>query len=518
MQVSIKINGITVEDYQNLNKNLIDFIFAVESMATIKYDMNFDNYNVYEDNFVETALENTIGHVLANEDSVAWDAIKNTAKVARSVGKAVGKGYGASKQTWKATKLNWVTKYKPLLLKVFRLLGDQMTKLWNVFKQYDKRYQELGKKIPNINKFFSKSMGSIPDMKITYHEFDAGALAGCLKVLESYETFSQTIYTDKYLFNGQNKNMDIPTITNAIKTNKPKEILSAIDTLNAGLARFNQFGELTLPYLIWNSDGYRKWFINKVDAKIIKDAVKQKVTVSEFVKTMILRNQVVNKYTSNNIHNFKQDMFDGKRGFLNLVESIINNSVLQKTLEKSGGSIKKETDNSIRELSEAINAAKDMAKKSDDTKKANAKENDNPNEQKELTGDKKIDKEKKEVDRELGELTQEAVIEVLGFEAWSDLFQRKSNVSESELNKDDEGNQKEGTSSNQQTDNSEQPQDTYSVENLAGVYLKLWIQLQGKMASCYSNIARGVLAASYEIIKEAEACVNLIEQSMKPAD
>ena len=473
--MKIRIDGITLDQYAKTENRFEELKYSLENIEFAEYD-KFDK-------LVD----------ISNEDSILGDLVKGTVKGTFKSVKYGVKGVRAANRQWTYMKNNW-EKIKPQLIKVLKDMSIGLGNMWHKYLQFDEKYKELGKKISNIINFSVNQMQTMPSVKLVWHKFNAVLLKGIIDLVSNWFNFVNAIINgssdaSSRIFQGTGNKQPIPqNIVNALKRDDLDLAREMIQDFSKGIANLNQNGDLTIAYIL---DKIFKWNIKWNAPKETKKAAKgNNVTLSEYIKDAILGDLVEKEYGDGNKQEFVKDMTGSKGAYLYLVASILNNDVLADALKKGGASTKKGTDAMVKSLDTLMK-------------------------QSELVEKIKADKENKAAEAKMKQEERAGKSQVID----NDDEDNDSNISSNMY----EAGQQFGSSSNSNqkmqegtyNDNSD-PEASLSnagIADLADLFAKNYVIFITKLSNTYANLVRGILAATYEIIAEADSIIDVIETS-----
>lgn len=473
--MKICIDGLSLDQYKRSS--------YIEEFNIFLENQQFINYNESDD-LITPLIDD---EDLAMEDSMAWDMVKGAWKGTKGTIKAGVKGYGEVNRQWTKAKNRWAD-IKPRILKMVREFGQSLQNLWHKYMKYDQKYKELGQKIQQIIRFSVTSLTELPPVTFNYHHFNVKALLDTLEYIKSYDVFFNTVFdpsknifgsTSKLGLGQADKAYTIPMT--AIENGNLQELQSICDELSQVIANLSDAGDVTIVQKLFTALGYKPGlFFNKSSDKLLnanqrEQVAKNEYSASEYTKLIILGEQITKTYNNENLQEFKTDMV-GNGGFLQLVASMVNNNVLSGALRSSGETVKKETDKMMKAFNEIMQKAEKKASENAAAKaKAEAESQANTQSQNNVDANLKTNSAQTTAERNNAGKTPE--FKSLG----------------------DEGDIEEGAG-------------TMTIDGLAELYTRNMTILFTKIAATYQMIIKGVLAATYQIISEADEITYLIER------
>lgn len=463
--MNIKIDGLTLTQYKDSDM-LDELHIAIESIEPMSYT-RFDELATLDTN----ELDDYFG-----SEALIWDAVKTSYKVAKNTAKAGKATYRAANRQVDNLKRKWA-QYKPILIKMIKGLGNSLSMLWAKFAKYDKQYLELGKKIRDIIDYKINQITNFPAVTLIYHAFNAKLMKGYIELISDYEQFFNVIKAHKELFDGD-LCMEAVEFTQLVKKKDKATIKRRLASMSTGMERLNAYGELTIPAVIARTSFFRELF-NGVDRELARARSNNSMKLADYVKASILRDEIKREYSATpaSKNDFKRDMIDNN-GYLTLMATILNNGVLADALKKGGASIKKDTDEMIRRLEEAAKTAEQEARSEE---AVGANPNDNS---------------------------------ISSINPMADNNQNSSSGNNVQ-NMEEDVEKKGPTFGGDEQLNEELQQNTADdITSLTDQYIRLYTALLNKIGTAYTAIVRGVLMASYELIKETGVIVQVIESAV----
>lgn len=460
--MNINIGGISMEQYNSTSCQFEELKYTLENFEVIPYDQ-FD--------------------FLGQEASILGDMIKGTVKATTGTVRMGVKGVKAANRQWSNLKNKW-NQIKPQIIKLLKQFALGLQNLWHKFLQYDKKYKALGAKINNIIQFSIRQMQVMPNVKLFYHMFNATFLKGLVDLVSNWPVFVSVI-VDGYkgkssgVFTGRELPMP-ENVAEAIKKNDLNKLRDLVQDFSNGIGRLNSKGELTLGLVFdrmfnWNVAAN---FPNELREK----ANTGKMGLAEYIKMGVLGEQVQKEYGNENKDEFVRDMTGGTDSYLRLVASILNNDILADALKKGGASTKKGTDLLVKELEAVMKNAEVQDK---------------------INADKAAQKEKMEERRTAqAEISQDMKDQAseIGGDRTGQVLDKGQNFGQISDLQNGIGNSGGGAQ-----------EDT--IAGLADLYSKNYVIFITKLSNTYGNLVRGMLAATYEIISEADTIISTIEAS-----
>ena len=473
--MKIMINGITLDQYSKSESKYEELKYSLENIDIVDYD-EFDYLTV------------------SNEASILGDMIKGTVKGAFQTAKVGAKGVKMANKQWTNAKNNW-QKVKPQLIKVLKDMALNLTNMWNKFLKYDEKYKELGKKMNNIISFSLNQMQTMPDVRLSWHNFNAKLLKSIMDLVSNWFNFVSVIVNGSNgsgsgIFDGSGNMIPTPlNIANAIKQGNTDNVRTMVQDFSKGIANLNAKGDLTVAMVL---DRIFGWRINFGASKESRNLAKtNEIGLSEYVKDSILGEEVQKEYNNDNKEEFVRDMTGGEGSYLRLVSYILNNDIIADALKKGGASTKKGTDAMIKELNKLMD-------------------------QTEVAERVKADRDaKEEAAKKKEESSNKSVMDANNAE--------NKDQNKAEQNQMYEEGQQFGSSSNSKQMMNKGTYDSgdmnapsiedASLSDLVDLYSKNYIIFITKLSNTYANLVRGILSATYDIISEADVIISMIESA-----
>lgn len=482
--MKICIDGLSLNQY-NKSSFMEEFGLFLENQQFIDYNSS--------DDLIEPLLgDNTA--LAMEDDSMVADIVKTGFRATRGAIRTGVKGYQAANKQWGKVKNKWAD-IKPRILKLVREFGQSLQNLWHKFMKYDQKYKELGQKIQQIVQFSINSLTELPPVTFTYHQFNVDVLKDMLEYIGQYDTFFNYIFSPDVGIVDRNSRLGIGkgadsyvNVFNAVKANNIAEMQAINEELSHVIARLSDSGDATIVKAFMTARKYAgidimgmKFTKGNPDNMLNKSSRERSdanaISASEYVKVAILGAEITKTYNNQTVQEFKDDMV-GNNGFLRLVASMVNNNVLSGALKSSGKSIKTETD----KMMTAFNKSMQEAQKIDEstTNAQNAQQGNN-------------------VDANLKSNSAQTTAERNAA--------NKNGTDGTGMNDNgpqfaslgDKGDVDEGAGS-------------ASMGSLTEMYVRSMTVLFTKVAATYQMMIKGVLAATYEIISEADMITYTIER------
>lgn len=333
--------GLETEDMVNI----IGYSLGVESL---NIPINVYNYELI--NELGGGLEGVPTDII----KMGWRATKGTVNTVHKAHKAMYKGA-------KQLSSKWNTNIKPLIMKFLKEFQSQLQIMWGKFRKYDKLYTKLGKEINSVTQVYGKQMNSMRAVSIFYHKFNPNALKGYAEAIKDYNAFMGAITGSTELFGG--KFVPPKEFANYLRSKNIAKAKECVDSMSEGMSKLNSRGDLAFAYAIINDNDknvsksnfrkIRECFTGPEPEQILKTAIKNKSPLVEFVQVSILRKEIEGKYNEKDVNKFKNDML-GNAGFLTIMNSILNNQIIEKVLNGGGKSIKEQTREDMAAMEEIV--------------------------------------------------------------------------------------------------------------------------------------------------------------------
>ena len=476
--MKICIDGLSLDQYHKSS--------FMEEFNLFLENQQFIDYNESDDLIVPLIDETDI----AMEDNMVWDIVKGGYRVTKGAIKMGAKGYQAANRQWGNVKNRWAD-IKPRILKLVREFGQSLQNLWHKFMKYDEKYKELGQKIQQVIQFSINSLTELPPVTFNYHIFNVDILLAILDYIKSYDVFFNEIFDSKIGIVDNNSKLGLGKADGAYQTARDAIAKNDKDTLNAicqelsqVIANLSDGGDATIIRKFMTAKGWAGKFLwmnyssdNILNQTSRERSDKNNISASEYVKAVILGEAVTKSYTSQNLQEFKNDMV-GNNGFLKLVASMVNNNVLSGALKSSGGSIKKETDKMMKYFNDLMQQAQQLAAK-DLSAKQQAQQQNNP----------------------------EANLKTNSAQTTAERNATKNGL-------DGTGMKAQAPEFASLSGDGDIPDEagTMTADKLAELYVRNMTILFTKVAATYQMIIKGMLAATYEIISEADQITYTIDK------
>lgn len=486
----LSVNGLPIDSYSGDLTFLSEFKEGYESIDII--DLEQALY------IPEVGTENLI-----------WE----TAKLAGGLTKDFAKGaYKAQKQVGsmiKDARQHWNRVIKPMIHRILKEFQTQLQNMWAKYMKYDQKYKELGKEINSVINVFGDTITSIPKTRLKWHAFDAQTLVGYMQIIQSYDTYMKAIIDNKKLF--PNGMVSPKEFAKFAEVNDVRGAQNALNSLTEGIGNLNQFGELGMVKVFWEDKRSKFSVFSKFDNRLLKAAVDEKTSMTEFVEGTILRGVNEKTFDSSNVTEFRRDFIQGNGAYLQVMRNMLNNNVIANILTKGGNSIKKQTKEELSNMEAVVKIALDKQMKSQQNA-ANQNRNKQNNEDKvdpkqpqfndNVTDQLKNDEEKAKAQTKADQGGQEA---------FSDFFGSKSD------GKDSKPTAEKGDVKDRYENQYAPDADPVSIVELSDNYIQAYTLLMSKAAQNYSSIVRGTLAATYTLIKECTDVVAFVKSVAQKA-
>lgn len=448
--MKIKIGGVTLEEYNNSTR--------WEELGIVLDKPAYD-------------LEAEIQSVISNEGLVT-DMVVGGYKATKGVVNAGIKTYQGVSKGWSSIKTTWINN-RPAIIKMIKDFGMSLQDMWAKFMKYEETYNELGGKIDQVLKFTIPQMGSIPNMTLYWHDFDAMKLKQMTVVLSSYKSFYDAIVNSNVMKGKYISPEEMRNLVSGIRNEQDvQKLADRLAQYSEAIGELNSGGDLGFIKALdasfnWGLFG---WFgaISKKDAK--------NASLASVIKMSILGEQLKKTYSSDQKDTFVRDLAGGA-SLLNVVGSFLNNKVLADALKKGGPSVKTETDKMIKYLDQIMKEGIVKDKREEAQKEAEARA-------KERADKAKAEQEAKAQDEKEKKAEGGPSIEIPQFDTY--------------------GNQEGGV---------EQQEEGLNLDKLLEMYTQNQVLFFGKIGNGYGALMRGILSASYEIIGETSRVVSIIESS-----
>lgn len=468
--MKICIDGLSLDQYQK-SSYMEEFGIYLENMDVI------DPHEC--DDLIVPFMDETQNDV-AMEDSLAVDMIKGGWRASRGLYRAGTKSIDTVNREWTKLKNRW-SDIRPRIMKLVREFGQSLQNMWHKYLQYDKKYKELGMKIQQVIQYSIRSLTDLPSITLRYHQFNVETLKDILTYMGNYDLFWDEVMRacGGTALLGE-KNNKFQYATKVIQAPNIPELKRLNTQLSELVANLSNGGDATIIRNIMTNRGNGGSIlgINRtadrlLDKETRKESNQNNLNATEYLKLAILSQEQIKSYNSSNVEQFKQDM-TGPDGFLNLVASMVNNDVLSGALKSSGKTVKTETDKMMKWFDEIMSTAR----KHDENNAAKEQANQNNP----------------------------------GINAAT---QQKSSV----LNKNSDGtgmpDKPEFNSMNEKSDISDEAGQE-SITSLTEMFVRNMTVIFTKTAAAYQSVVKGVLAATYQIISEADQIISIIEGNTGP--
>lgn len=478
--MKICIDGLSLDQYKTST--------FTEELSIFLENQQFINYSESDDLIVP--LIDIDDENVAMEDSMVADIVKGGWRATKGAVKMGAQGYSMANKQWGNIKNRWAD-IKPRILKLVREFGQSLQNLWHKFMKYDEKYKELGQKIQQIIQFSITSLTELPPVSFTYHIFNVDILLAILNYIKSYDTFFNEVFDPSIGIVGRTSVLGLgkpdgpyQAAIKAIQTNDKNSLNAICRELSQVVSNLSDQGDATIIRKFMTAKGWAGRILwhkfssdNMLNEKSRERNDSNNISASEYVKAVILGESVTKSYNNQNLQEFKADMV-GNKGFLKLVSSMVNNNVLSGALKSSGGTIKKETDKMMKYFNDLMKRAQDVAAKELANQQAQNQQND-----------------------------PQANL--------------KTNSAQTTAERNAAKNGNDGTGMNDKapefaslSDNGDIPDDagTLTADKLAELYVRNMTIVFTKVAATYQMIIKGMLAATYEIISEADQITYTIDR------
>lgn len=479
--MKLRINGIETDNY------LGDLSFLSE----------------FKEGFENIIPIDTNDFVIGTEANLVWEVAKTAARASKDVATGVYKAQKEAGRHIKDAREHWNSTIKPAILRVLKEFQIQLQNMWAKYMKYDQKYKALGKEINSVINVLGKATTSFPRTKLSYHAFDVNTLVGYFEIVKDYDTFMKNIISNKSLFpNGMVGPKEFGQI---IERNDVVAGTNAVNALTEGVGNLNKFGELGMVKVFWEDKRSGINIFSKFDNNLLKAAVEEKASMTEFVEGTILRGLVNKTYDTSNINEFREDMLRGNGSYLQVMRNMLNNNIIANMLTKGGDSIKKRTKEELSNMETLVKMALDKQMKSQnktDVRNSNKPEEEQKEQRKPNFTDSTSDQLKNEQAKAEAQTKADKGEESM--EAFSDFFKETTdNSNEPTAEKGDVKDRYEGQYS--------PDSDPTSIVEVADNYIQAYTLLMAKASGNYSSIVRGALSATYTLIKETTQIVAFLK-------
>ena len=350
----------TLEDKYNRVVSFSNSLYlAVESGNII------DIENIEKEYGTEIAmLENVLKEsgVEVSTEGPVFGAIKAGYKVGKTMknaNKSISNGIKDGKRYYDSV-------IKPAIIKIVKSILSNLDELMMKLTGLSKRYKLLGDK---INTTMLSSIKQIPDnmnteIKLRMSNVESDVLLGYVTVVGDYNDFIDSVgnYCSK-LFKMPND------IYPYFKKEDSSSIEKTISDMSEGIGNLKKYGNITLPWIIYKSNRYTKFFRSFVEQVPNKKFLA--LSTSDFTKYSILQG------------NPKEYIFGGKglsgsklkkmlTAYLTLVSNILNKPIIIDALDngnKEMRKINKEVLKSLDMLAEIEYSSQEEDNEGDNTDK-----------------------------------------------------------------------------------------------------------------------------------------------------
>lgn len=484
----LNVNGLSIDNYSGDLSFLSEFKDGYENIKVIDL----------EKALYEPGTENLI-----------WESAKLAGRLTKDVAVAGYKAQRAAGNIIKDARQHWNRVIKPMIHKVLKEFQTQLQNMWAKYTKYDKKYKELGKEINSVINVFGDSITSIPKTRLSWHAFDANTLVGYMNIIQSYDTYMKAIIENKSLFpNGMVSPKDFARYA---ESNDVVSAKNAVAGLTEGIGNLNKYGELGMVKVFWEDKRSNFSIFSSFDNKLLKAAVDENTSMTEFVEGTILRGVNEKTFDSSNVNEFKQDFLRGNGAYLQVMRNMLNNNLIANVLTKGGNSIKKQTKEELSNMETVVKIALDKQMKSQqnaNTANRNARNND-----------EKVEPDKPEFNnnvadqlkREQEKAENQTKADQGTVESFADFFGRNSD------GKEEKPTAKKGDVKDRYEGQYSPDSDPISIVELSDNYIQAYTLLMAKASANYSSIVRGTLSATYTLIKECTDIVAFIKSCSQKA-
>lgn len=483
----LNVNGLSIDRYSGDLSYLSEFKDGYESIEIINL----------EQAIYEPATENLIWEGAKLAGGLTKDLAKGAIKAQRQAGNLI-----------KDARHHWNQTIKPMIHKILKEFQTQLQNMWAKYMKYDKKYKELGKEINAAINVFGDSITSIPRTRISWHAFDASTLVGYMNIIQSYDTYMKAILDNKSLF--PNGMVSPKEFARYAETNDVVSAKNAVSSLTEGIGNLNQFGELGMVKVFWEDKRSDFSIFSKFDNRILKAAVDEKTSMTEFVEGTILRGINEKTFDSSNVNEFRRDFLQGNGAYLQVMRNMLNNNVITNVLTKGGNSIKKQTKEELSNMETVVKIALDKQMKSQQKAAASNRTATNEDDKKDVRKPDFTDNVSSQLKDEQNKAEAQTKADN-GSEAFADFFGRNSD------GKEEKPTAEKGDVKNRYDGQYSPDSDPVSIVEISDNYIQAYTLLMAKASANYSSIVRGTLAATYTLIKECTDVVAFIKSCASKA-
>lgn len=349
--MKIQMQGVSIS-YHNQYSDWVE-----ESLAVLQTIPEVDNYYA-----MDAFWNPEISLTSISQEGLVWDrlkagknVVKGTIKTGRSTYRELKKGVSKLKSEW--------ARIRPMLLRMLRELGERLSRMWAQFMKYDKKYIELGKKIHELLRTRIHLLTEAPSNTFYLHDFNAYFLKAVIDTVADFDAFWKEVKTNKYFFNGNFPEPD--TIKNLLQKQDRKGLEEALEQFKKGLEKLNEHGQFTILQYIDNRSWFTKYLARApfgADREAYKDKKEGSITLSKYMSVVLLGKELERIYKPTDLKTFKEDMA-GSKGFLTMMSTILNQSVVENAMSKGAKGLKQITDGIIKDMDSVIQQGIEETKK-----------------------------------------------------------------------------------------------------------------------------------------------------------
>ena len=473
--MKLMINGAYLEEVVNTEYGHEAEIFVNEMCSTTA---SFESF------LPEIEVENTgleaFGAVTGVGKTV-WKTARNATKAGKATAKFIKNNYKDFKLFLKNLYLK--------LQKIIKDLGVQLSARFARFMKVADRYKKLGNQVREILDFLGKATGEMPDINLSWHRFDPQLLKTMFDAVSNFDEYHERVIEAALIKVGRNNFPKVEDVKNAIDRNDPERIAKYSKILSEVMGYFNENKELSIVIGLGGGDF---------------DDIQRSALLIRMMKS--IGGTVANLFTGGKFKGWVEFMrVKGSKKFRN-----ISNDT-KKQIEKEGsmgvgaGAFLKEAilGEEIRKTYGKANVdefkADMLGKIGFLTLMSSILNNDlifNVLKSGSLSIKKKTDLELKEIQN----------IIKSSITAHDKSAKGSGNANSNEDNKDNNTDKKD-----------EESKEYGSVDQMSDTYIRLMGGILSRSCKDYSQIIAACLSSTFELVKETEAIVKLIQEQTTQA-
>lgn len=478
--MNFSINGVPLSEIENTQYGHEAELFA-NSMLECS-----NGFETLEQE-IETGELSIIDFEIGSEGLV-WNTVKAAGSAVKGTAKAGKKTAKFLRNSFKDFKV-FVKMLYDKLRKVIKELGNQLAARYTRFMKVADRYKKLGNQVREILDFLGKATGEMPDINLSWHRFDPQLLKTMFDAISNFDEYHERVIEAALIKVGRNNFPKVEDVKNAIDRNDPDKIAKYSKILSEVMGYFNENKELSIVIGLGGGDF---------------DDIQRSALLIRMMKS--IGGTVANLFTGGKFKGWVEFMrVKGSKKFRN-----ISNDT-KKQIEKEGS------------MGVGAGAFLKEAILGEEIRKTYGKAN--------------VDEFKADMLGKIGFLTlmssilnNDLIFNVLksgslSIKKKTDLELKEiQNVIKSSITAHDKSakgsgnaNSNENSKDNNTDKKDEESKEYGSVDQMADTYIRLMGGILSRSCKDYSQIIAACLSSTFELVKETEAIVKLIQEQTTQA-